>query len=236
MSLALWAVLNLASNQTLAADRFWPFGPNPKPAILITAFDPFDGAKANQSTIIAEALALKLSDAYDVTFCQLETVFDHAATQATKCLSEMAVKPLYVISMGESGCHIELETRAENWDGSHDPEDTEPLYDNWGNPKFGGPINPAFDRWIEMTISAQKLKASVQKFSKEDQDHVWISESAGNYVCNNTAFLLAHEFQKPESPSYIFIHVPKHTCDDYQKSPERNSHLISTMLKSLPKN
>jgi pyrrolidone-carboxylate peptidase len=54
-----------------------------------------------------------------------------------------------------------------------------------------------------------------------------LSDDAGAYVCNNTAYWLATEFSKPGSATrYGFIHVPPTNCAPTTADPESLAETI----------
>lgn len=192
-----------------------------RPVILITAFDPFGGASVNQSSLVAEALKNQLTE-FDPKVCILETKYDRGAEMALECLASLPVKPAIVLSLGEGACDIRLETQAQNWDADG--------RDNAGVGRFGQTIIHGLPMWNPLEFPVEIMRAA--PMSSEDRKLVNISKSAGNYVCNNTAFRLSHRFNQPDDAIYGFIHVPNHRCPAKVRNPDRLANILRSMLET----
>lgn len=196
---------------------------DPRETLLITAFEPFGGASQNQSMDVAQALAAKITK-YQTVVCVLPVVYDRAAEAALKCFDEMEKKPSVVLSLGEGGCDVRLESRGQNWDADG--------ADNAGVNRRGSVILPDGPAYSPLEFPLEKMMSTLQtRFGRRDRDLVRISHSAGNYVCNNTAYHLSRYFSQPGDATYGFIHVPNHACARGTRDAGRVSNILKILLE-----
>lgn len=185
--------------------------------ILVTAFQPFGGSKVNLSKSVALELKKKLPN---VEICELPVVYDQAADAAIACFEKLKTKPSLVLGLGEGSCALRLETSAENLDN------TPKFPDNGGNVRTSTPIMAGGPEKVSFSLPTEAMYCSLDK---EDRAAITPSKSAGNYVCNNTAYRLSRYFSERQIP-YGFIHVPHSKCDEKLRDPQKNAELISKML------
>lgn len=193
-----------------------------KRRVLITAFEPFDGREENNSTRIANMMKAhpELFPDMEITVCTLPVVYDEATAVALACMDRMTEKPDMVLSMGEVGCKIQLETSAGNMD------DVPGAPDNAGNVRSDRVIVEGGPARLGFSFPAQAMFCAL---SPEERKLVDVSASM-NYVCNNTAFLLGHKLRGSGIP-HGFIHVP--TAASYcgeANDPLLNARLIAHMI------
>lgn len=187
--------------------------------ILITAFDPFGGASVNNSYEVALELQNQLQN-FHAEICLLPTIFDVASDEARKCFEALPSPPVAVISLGEADCRFRFETQGQNLDWSTD----EP--DNRGETRKDHVIDPTGPEFSPTTLP---LQAMFQGLSRAQRSRIVISSSAGNFVCNNTAYHLSRYFSGLNMP-YGFIHVPGHACSKRKKDPVRNAEVLARMI------
>lgn len=171
-------------------------------SLLITGFDPFNGAKENNSRITARYLVSKLQTLYpnkEIKFCELRTVYHKATDIVLDCARSMNKKPELIISLGEAFCNkAKLETRAYNWlSGSEDNDGI--LYE-------GKVINKQLASHFSNTID---WRESYCKLSEADKNNLFLSSDAGSFVCNETLFNMNTEHDQYK---FGFIHVPEASC------------------------
>lgn len=196
--------------------------PSGKRRVLITAFEPFDGRPENNSSRIAAAMKAhpELFPDIEVTICTLPVVYDQGAATAQGCLDRMAEKPDIVLSLGESGCKMQLETLAINED------DVPGAPDNAGNVRSHRTIVEGGPRRLGFDFPGQAMFCAL---STEERKAVDVSNSM-NYVCNNTAYWMATKLRGSGIP-YGFVHVP--TAASYCEAasdPVANARIIAHML------
>jgi pyroglutamyl-peptidase len=197
--------------------------------VLLTTFEPFGKWKVNLSNDIADQVTriqAQNGELIDFKICRLPVEYDRAAERAIRCLSEVPKNPDLVISLGEGHCGIHMETAVTNID--HTPQ----LADNSGIIRKDSPIFPGADRRLGLTLPIEKMFCSIPESYK---NRVYVSVSAGNYVCNNTGYRLAKHFRDRQVP-YGIIHVPHSGCSadirDIGKNAEVISHFIVVALRS----
>ncbi len=166
--------------------------------VLLTGFEPFDGAAVNPSWE-AVRLAASWNDArFDVAAVELPCVFGAAARVLREAVADQ--EPEVVVCVGQAGGRpdITIERVAVNVDDARIP-------DNAGNQPVdvpvahGGPAAYFSGLPIKACVSAVRaagLPASV-------------SQTAGTYVCNHVFYALMHLIAT-EHPRCRggFVHVP----------------------------
>ncbi len=176
--------------------------------IVLTAFEPFGGLPVNNSAVVVEKLAwllegtptLDRSDPVRISTCILPVEYDRAAKVALDCIGGRT--PALVLSFGAGGCEIDFETRARNLDSSYSA-------DNAGARRVNRPILPGGPKFVEFNAPMKSIYRMAPPFGSANH----LSNDAGAYVCNNTAYWLGRMFATPGSPTrYGFIHVPPTSC------------------------
>lgn len=167
--------------------------------LMITAFEPFAGRSQNSSFLVAQRLQAYLqSMEWRVDIVLLPVVYDIAAQELKLFFQRITQRPTVVISIGEGGEKIRFEKYAYNFD------DTPDQSDNAGQVRVQKKIVEGEVDRVELQLPVEKMYA---KMSEDAQKRVEISSNIGNFVCNNTAFLMQPFFAKLQIP-YGFIHVP----------------------------
>ena len=189
--------------------------------VMVTGFQAFDGREVNNSWRIAQALGEAAGSDFDIVTCELPVVYDRGAEVARGCFEKMEQKPDLVISMGEAGCDIRLETAAHNKD--HTPG----FPDNEGNIRSDKAIEEGGPPSIGFNLPVQAMYCALPP---EDREKVDISETPGGYVCNNTAFLLSRFFQQLDIP-FAFVHVPAAAYCGEGGDPKKNAAVLAQMLR-----
>lgn len=107
------------------------------------------------------------------------------------------------------------------------------LYDNWGETRTGQSIVPGSPYYLNLSISADSL---MQNLTAEEKEYVKLSDSISGFVCNNTAYRLAHEWSGENSPRFVFIHVPKTKYAQGKANTPNTVKLLTKMILGLEKN
>jgi pyroglutamyl-peptidase len=166
--------------------------------VLLTGFEPFDGAAINPSWEAVRQLDGWSGDGFRVEARELPCMFGDAA-EALRAFVD-ALRPDLVIAVGQAGGRpeISVERVAINVDDARIP-------DNAGRQPVDLPIvadGPA--AWfttlpikaIVAAIRAQGIKAGV-------------SQTAGTFVCNHVFYALMHHLRgRGQAVKGGFIHVP----------------------------
>jgi len=210
-----------------------------KTTVLLTAFEPFKGQSVNNSTIVARMIEKEQSQLgadVKVQVCILPIEYDDAAKAAENCYNQMNPKPTIVLSMGEGGCHLTIETRPLN--------KTDSELDNFGRTAGGPLIDPNGPQTMGFDLPLYQMYCAL---SLSERDYVDISNDMGAYVCDNTAFKLSEFFTKKNQRSYQnavsifekyrvqygFIHVQPPECGQLVENfPRHNADYIIKMLRA----
>lgn len=168
----------------------------PKPAknavLLITAFEPFDGAATNASLILLERLKQQDWHGRVVFFGPVPVSFDAAWPLIQ---NEMAKHPdiagVLALGQAEGRKNISLERVALNWKNASIPDNT------GAQPKNKRVIAGGPDA-LSSTFPWQKLGDSPDWHK---------SYSAGTYVCNTLMYQLL-DWSQREGKIAGFVHVP----------------------------
>lgn len=175
------------------------------PTILVTGFEPFEGATTNPSWEVARAVdGMSVGDA-QVQACQLPCVFGHALTVLDGVLSRLVADqrpPVLVVALGLAGSRTEItpERVAINVDDARIP-------DNAGH----SPIDqPVVARGPVAYFSGLPIKAMVHALRAENLP-ASVSNSAGTFVCNHVFYGLMHRVATQPALAGTragFVHVP----------------------------
>ncbi len=167
-----------------------------KKTVLLTGFEPFNGATINPAWEAVRSFKGWVAEDYLVEILQLPCVFGFANRVLCGAVDE--IKPDVVICVGQAGgrADLTLERVAINVDDA-------PIVDNDGQQPVDAPIaldGPAAYfttlpvKAIVGALREQGLKASV-------------SQTAGTFVCNHVLYGLMHHLQDREVIGG-FVHVP----------------------------
>lgn len=175
-----------------------------KPLVLISYFDAFNRAPFNNSERIAKALEQKLNAEnlpVRVKLCALNTIFDKAYAQTEQCLKALPETPVMVLALGESTCELKIEAMMRNLDRNTGP-------DNAGNVRTNTVIVPEAPSVIGLRYPLAQMYCAL---SSSERRSLTVSNNAGSFVCNNTAFQMTHYYPDIQ---YGFIHVPTNKCSN----------------------
>ncbi|MDI1229487.1 MAG: pyroglutamyl-peptidase I [bacterium] len=160
--------------------------------LLVTAFEPFDGAATNASLILLEKLKQQDWEGRVVFFGPVPVSFDEAWPMIQK---EMAKYPdiegVLALGQAEGRKNICLERVALNWKNASIP-------DNTG-------VQPRNARVIAGAPDALSTTFPWQKIG--DSPDWQKSYSAGTYVCNTLMYQLL-DWSRRENKIAGFVHVP----------------------------
>lgn len=185
--------------------------------LILAHFDAFDGSPKNNSETIAHALKKNLmAQGIEVALCPLQTSFERAYLQFSECLTKFGPQKL-ILALGETGCKLKAEFVGRNLDKTYGP-------DNFGVERHNIPINKKAPPYLSLRYPLPQMYCSLpHKLRKK----VYISNNAGTFVCNNTAFQM--RYHHPEK-MIGFIHVPSHSCKGVQKSNIENIKILEEMI------
>ena len=163
--------------------------------LLITGFDPFDGAAVNSSWEVVRQLPEQIGD---LKLCKLKipTVFGLAAETVLECAQ--TVKPAAILCLGvaSSRSAVTPERIGINVRTARTP-------DNQGNQPREIPIVPGGADGLFSTVNVTAMANAIEAAGFPGA----VSNTAGTFVCNDTLYSLLHRYQGT-SVRCGFIHVP----------------------------
>lgn len=167
--------------------------------ILVTGFDPFDGANINPSFEAVKLLPDTIGD-YQIIKLEVKTIFKYSAEQVIDAIKTL--KPSFVLMTGEAGERdkISIERIGINLDDAR-------IKDNGG----AQPVNSSIDKNGADGIFSTIPVDEIYKNLKEANIPVEISNSAGTFVCNHLLYSTLNFLTTSASFKIIkagFIHVP----------------------------
>jgi pyroglutamyl-peptidase len=170
--------------------------PAPVKTVLLTGFDPFNGATINPSWEAARALDGWSGPGFTVAARQLPCEFGRASDVLRDAVAD--VKPDVVIAVGQAGgrSEISLERVAINIDDAS-------IRDNAGAQPVDTPIAadgpPAYFSTLPVKAIVKALR--LRGFPAS------VSQTAGTFVCNHVFYGLMHD-AAGQPLKAGFIHVP----------------------------
>ena len=191
-----------------------------KPIVLVSYYDAFGRAPFNSSDVVAKAVARKLNSPtspFEVRLCALNTIFDRAYAQSEDCLKNLPEEPVMFLGLGESTCDLKVETMMRNNDRTYGS-------DNAGNNRMNTPVVAGAPLVIGMRYPLPQMYCGL---TQSEKNAMVISNNAGSFVCNNTAYQMTH--YHPEI-QFGFIHVPSNNCRDINQKTDMAITVISKMI------
>jgi pyroglutamyl-peptidase len=164
--------------------------------ILLTGFEPFNGAAINPAWEAVRLLAGWEGDGFRVEVRQLPCVFGVAAQ--TLCAAVDEVRPDIAIAVGQAGGRpeISVERVAINVDDAS-------IRDNAGLQPVDAPIAADGPAAYFTTLPIKAMVAAMRAQGL----NAGVSQTAGTFVCNHVFYALMHHVQK-QPVKAGFIHVP----------------------------
>ncbi|PQO92408.1 pyroglutamyl-peptidase I [Massilia phosphatilytica] len=182
----------------------------PTKIVLLTGFEPFNGAAINPSLEAARALDGWSGPGFTVVARQLPCVFGTALDVLRESIA--GVKPDIVIAVGQAGgrSEISLERVAINVDDAS-------IRDNAGNQPVDTPVvadGPA------AYFSTLPVKAIVKALRLRGFPS-GVSQTAGTFVCNHVFYgLLHHAVGQPLKAGFIHVpFLPEQAADRPERPP-----------------
>lgn len=169
--------------------------------VLLTGFEPFNGAAINPSWEAVHALDGWSGPDFQVVARQLPCVFGGANLALLEAID--ALKPDIVIAVGQAGGRpdISVERVAINVDDAS-------IFDNAGQQPVDAPIAAGGPAAYFSTLPIKAIVRALRVRGLKSS----VSQTAGTFVCNHVFYgLMHHVAGRPESEPAIkagFIHVP----------------------------
>ncbi|MFO1473487.1 MAG: pyroglutamyl-peptidase I [Lysobacterales bacterium] len=169
-----------------------------QPTLLLTGFDPFDGAKSNPSWDAASALDGCVIGGHRIAARRLPTEFEASLRALRAAIRETG--PSLVVCTGLAGGRKELslERVAINVDDAR-------IADNIGAQPVDARIAARGPAAYFTTLPIKAMLAALEK--QGIPAHV--SQTAGTFVCNHVFYGLMHALRRTPGVRGGFIHVPR---------------------------
>ena len=173
--------------------------PLPAGPVLITGFEPFDGAATNPSGEVALALDGRMIAGRPVVGVVLPCVFGEAAERLEALLAEYrpAIVLALVLAAGRAG--VTPERVAINVDDAR-------IADNAGRRRTDTPVVAGGPVAYWSTLPAKAIVAALAEAGIPGS----VSSTAGTFVCNHVFYALVHALRDTPGIRAGFIHLP---CD-----------------------
>lgn len=191
--------------------------------VLLTGFSPFGGDSENASWEAVRRLDGQHVGDVRIVARQLPTELARGPAELLASIDELA--PIAVLAVGQAGGRsaISLERRFENLLDA-------PIADNAGWHPRGERIVVDGPGELPPTIDVDAAIAAVRAIGIEAE----ASDDAGRYVCNATAYRLAHALLERNSMTHGFVHVPAIASADREgMATERVARALLAIVGTL---
>jgi len=168
--------------------------------ILLTGFEPFDGAVVNPSWLLAQALHGRQIAGHRVVAAQLPTAFGASAVLLARLLR--AQRPALVLCLGLAGGRqaLSLERIAINVDDARIP-------DNRGAQPVDSAVVPTGPAAYFSRLPIKAMLLAIRETGVPAE----VSNSAGTFVCNHVFYALLHLLATGRGLRRVrggFMHLP----------------------------
>ncbi len=172
----------------------------PQRRVLLTGFDPFNGAVVNPSWQAVQALHNRQIQGRRIVAAQLPTVFGASLRTLETWLDQL--RPELVICVGQAGGRdaLSLERVAINVNDA-------PIPDNAGSQPVDTPVAPGAPAAYFSTLPIKAALAALQAEGLRAE----VSQTAGTFVCNHVFYGLMHRLASHPGLRQTrggFVHVP----------------------------
>lgn len=169
-----------------------------RPPLLLTGFDPFDGAKSNPSWEAASALDGRVVGGHRIVARQLPTEFDASLRALHGAIRDTSPALVVCTGLAAGRKGLSLERVAINVDDARIP-------DNAGARPIDARIAARGPAAYFTALPIKAMLAALQVRGIPAQ----VSQTAGTYVCNHVFYGLMHGLRRKPGVRGGFIHVPK---------------------------
>jgi pyroglutamyl-peptidase len=144
---------------------------------------------------------------WQTAICPVEFEGGYAAIAAQVAQADLVVS--FGVSVKRERVSLEryaLNLRDCDPRGSVQAEGDSVRADNKGRAPIDEPIRKDGPLLIPLRVNGRQI---VKRLAEAGMD-AEVSVSGGTYVCNDLAYLVAHEMQRRQQSASIFVHVPNH--------------------------
>jgi pyroglutamyl-peptidase len=163
--------------------------------VLVTGFEPFDGASVNPSQLLVESLAAEPPPDVELATTVLPVAYARAAGALREAVR--SVEPTAVVCFGQADGRtgISIERFAHNLDDGT-------KVDNEGA-SSGAEIDPAGPAAYRSTLPVAAIVSALRAAGIPAAE----SRDAGGYLCNHVFYVLMGELEERQAVGG-FVHVP----------------------------
>ncbi|GAB7185276.1 pyrrolidone-carboxylate peptidase [Kitasatospora sp. Ki12] len=168
------------------------------PRVLLTGFEPFDGAALNPSWEAARLVAADPPRGLEVTSTRLSCVFGRAVDELRAAVRETGPDVVVCLGQATGRPDISVERIAVNIDDARIP-------DNAGRRPVDRPVVRGGPAAYFATLPVKACVAAVREAGLPAS----LSHTAGTFVCNHVFYALMHQLatERPTTRGG-FVHVP----------------------------
>jgi len=166
-------------------------------SLLLTGFEPFDGAAVNSSWELARSLEGEVIAGLRVAAVCLPCRFDHSLPALDAALRRL--RPAAVVALGQAGARscLSFERVAINWIDAR-------IADNAGLQPIDEAVHPGAPPAYFTRLPVKAMVAASEAAGVPAE----LSFSAGSFVCNQVFFGLMHRLRRRPALPAGFVHVP----------------------------
>ena len=168
-----------------------------KPTILLTGFEPFEGAPSNPSWALAQAFHGHTIAGARVQAQQLPCAFGHALDVVRAALRTHQPQLVLALGLAAGRAEMSVERVAINVDDAR-------IADNLGAQPIDSPVVAKGPAAYFSTLPIKAMVGSMQRAGVPAA----VSQTAGTFVCNHVFYGLMHLLRRKRGVRAGFMHVP----------------------------
>lgn len=164
--------------------------------VLVTGFEPFEGARINPSWEAVSLLNERMISGAKVIARQLPCVFGRSQQELDRAIDELQPDLIIAVALAGGRSDISIERVAINIDDARIP-------DNEGNQPIDVPIVTGGPAAYFSTLPIKAIVAGI----REAGIPASVSQTAGTFVCNHVMYGLLHRLRRRKTRAGL-IHIP----------------------------
>lgn len=164
--------------------------------LLITGFDPFDGAAMNPSWEAVKRLPERIGN-WKLCKLKIPTVFGLAANAVLEKAEEVHPAAILCLGVAIGRSAVTPERIGINVRSAR-------ISDNHGNQPVEEPVVPGGEDGIFVTVNVAAMAEAIRSAGLPGA----VSNTAGTFVCNDVLYTLLHRFRDTKV-KVGFLHVPQ---------------------------
>lgn len=165
--------------------------------VLLTGFEPFDGAAVNASWLAVQGVAATWNGPESLVIGELPVVFDLSADRLDELIAEHRPRLVIAVGLAEGRPQITPERVAVNIDDARIPD----------NAGFTPIDRPILEQGPAAYFSTLPIKAITSAIKAAGMPAA-VSQTAGTFVCNHVFYRLMDAAAARAGTRAGFVHVP----------------------------